>query len=222
MKEPFLHRAMTSVRRRMSLRVEKPYTTHMPVLAAIPRLTRVERVLELGCGDFSTLTFLNRSIYPQLQALHSWEDDRAWMERVQSAVADDPRIEMEYIQDWDASLSARDMADYDLIFVDNGRQFQERAATIRTVMERAVPRNIVVIHDFEFTTYRIAAQGLPHRYAFSVFYPHTGVVWQGDRLQKRSLQQVRRILQENAQRVLPDQVEDWAKLFEPLCRPDPL
>lgn len=221
MKEPLLHRAMTSVRRRMSLRVDKPYTTHMPVLTAIPRLTRVERVLELGCGDFSTMTFLNRSIFPDLQALHSWEDDREWMERVRSAAGDDPRIQMEFIEDWDASLRARDMADYDLIFVDNGRQFHERASTIRTVMKLAVPRNIVVIHDFEFTTYRVAAQTSPHRYAFSVFFPHTGVAWQGDRLDRRRLQQVSRILQENAQKVLPEQVETWAKLFEAIASHDP-
>lgn len=212
---------MTSVRRRMSLGVEMPYTTHMPVLTAIPRLTRVERVLELGCGDFSTLTFLNRSIYPDLQVIHSWEDDREWMERVRSAVADDPRIQMEFIEDWDESLRARDLADYDLIFVDNGRQFHERAATIRTVMKRVVPRNIVVIHDFEFTTYRIAAQASPHRYAFSVFFPHTGVTWQGDRLDRRRLQQVSRILRKNAQTVQPDQVESWARLFEVVALHDP-
>jgi predicted O-methyltransferase YrrM len=204
----------------MSLRVQKPYTTHMPVLAALPRLTRVERVLELGCGDFSTLTFLDRDMYPDLQRIHSWEDDREWMERVQSVVGDDPRISMEYIEDWETSLRARDMSEYDLIFVDNGRQFHERAATIRTVMERAVPRNIVVIHDFEFTTYRLAAQPSPHRYAFSVFFPHTGVAWQGDRLDRRRLQQISRIIQENAQTVLPDQVEIWAKLFEGVALPD--
>ena len=72
-------------------RAENAYATHVPVLIGLAAIRPVERVLEFGCGHYSTKTFLKRSIFPNLKELQSVENDADWAETIREAVKDDAR-----------------------------------------------------------------------------------------------------------------------------------
>ena len=204
-------------RPRLPARAFADYSTHIPVLAAIAKIARITRVLELGCGYFSTPIFLNRSIFPELSFLHSLEDDPAWLEKVARATNNDIRLKLELVTDpvnklLPHLLSAR----YDLVFVDNAQEVSQRANTIRTLSEHFVGNGLVVIHDFEVAEYREAASRFDHRFEFTALNPTTGVAWQGMSYFRRPLRDIARMVRLNAKHLAPDAIEDWATAFREL------
>src|SRR5439155_25567212 len=42
------------------------YATHLPILVGLSQSLKVKRVLELGSGMYSTLTFLDSNLFPEL------------------------------------------------------------------------------------------------------------------------------------------------------------
>src|SRR5213083_1622075 len=78
-------------------RAKNPYATHLPILVGIARLLKVKRVLELGCGQYSTSTFLDRSAFPDLITLHSLENDRHWIEKMSEMIRKDPRASLSFV-----------------------------------------------------------------------------------------------------------------------------
>ena len=119
-------------------------STHIPVLVALGLTRPIRRVLELGAGWYSTPTFLNRKVFPQLEQLVSVEDDLNWQLKVQRGCPDTRLM---------ISGTIPSLTDpYDLIFVDNSTDLKVRAATIRRVAEET--RDVlVVIHDAEDVNY---------------------------------------------------------------------
>src|SRR5215211_1810321 len=67
------------------------YATHIPILIGLARLREIRNVLEFGCGNYSTLTFLNRSAFPHLERLHSVENDDVWAATIQDTAHNDNR-----------------------------------------------------------------------------------------------------------------------------------
>jgi len=53
--------------------------THVPMLRAIGQSMRIGRVIEFGCGLFSTKTFLDTTYFPNLASLFSYETDQKWL-----------------------------------------------------------------------------------------------------------------------------------------------
>jgi DNA-binding NarL/FixJ family response regulator len=127
--------------------------------------------LEFGAGWHSTPMFLNRSNYPALERLVSIEADPAWRAALDAVHGSNKRWHC--VERWDGST------DYDLIFIDDGLIEAERVKTIRAVAALK-PTCPVVIHDFERTAYRIAADGM-HAYTFvsDEHTPHTAVLVSG-------------------------------------------
>src|SRR2546430_4650839 len=80
-----------------AMRHASPYATHIPVLVAIARVWRIDSVLELGSGHYSSRTFLDRSCFPDLKRLVSWENDRNWFEDMKPVIGTDPRAEYRFI-----------------------------------------------------------------------------------------------------------------------------
>lgn len=68
-------------------RAANAHATHVPVLVGLARLLNVERVIEYGCGEYSTLTFFNRSAFPRLSKLLSLENDAEWFARMAERAA---------------------------------------------------------------------------------------------------------------------------------------
>lgn len=155
--------------------------THIPVLLAVAQVWPVTTVLELGAGLISSPTFLDRRVFPDLQRLESWENQRMWWAQVKAAVDHDPRADVRLFDDIWLSLPLRDadLAQYDLIFIDDGRDLAERAATIREVAPRVSEQTLVVVHDFENVAYQ-EALGELQRFVFDALVPHTGVGWRGE------------------------------------------
>ncbi len=153
------------------------YATHVPILIGLARLREIKSVLEFGCGYYSTLTFLNRAAFPDLQGLESVENDTSWAETIHEAAKSDERWTLKLVsRDIADSVSAIDLEAFDLILLDDSKTSAQRCATIRAVARKQPQRPWIVIHDFEIDEYRRAAASFKHRHTFKAFNPETGVV----------------------------------------------
>lgn len=195
-------------------RAEKDYATHIPVLLALAQAMKVEKVLELGCGEFSTLTFLNSSAFPSLVSLESLETDQTWLDKIATMVANDARVKTTLVPG--AMRSAIEQADldaYDLILVDDSTSAVDRAATIRAISARQPRRAVIAIHDFEIHGYREAAAAFQHQFTFTAFNPQTGIVWNGDKELTKALRHASSAIKRNAKKLDPDDVSGWERVL---------
>lgn len=171
----------------MPERSSVPFGTHLPILIGLARIHRIRKILELGAGEFSTLTFLNSKAFPDLNALHSVEDQPEWAARVQEKADNDQRLKLEVVPSPMAAFAATaDLNGIDLIFVDDSSNEAGRSQTIEALAARE-PEAVVVIHDFEVESYRRAASGFRHVFRFMSLNPNTGVAWNHERLPARRL-----------------------------------
>src|SRR4051812_48590531 len=67
-----------------------PASSHLPILIGLARVFQLRQVLEFGSGHFSTLCFLNRDLFPDLQRVQSFETDPEWKQRVEVQANGDP------------------------------------------------------------------------------------------------------------------------------------
>jgi len=63
---------------------EQPYATHIPVLVGVAAACLPDRLVEFGSGDFSTLTFLDETVFPSLLSIESYENNPQWMQQRRS------------------------------------------------------------------------------------------------------------------------------------------
>ena len=191
-------------------RARNDYSTHVPVLIGLARVREIKNVLEFGCGYYSTLTFLNRAAFPQLERLQSIENDAVWSETVHGLAKDDDRWSLNLIEGEIAdAVSELDLEAFDLILIDDSKTSAQRAATIRAITDRQPRRPWIVIHDYEIDEYRVAARSFRHRYAFKAYNPQTGVVSN----QATDLATLDRKLKENSKSLEPDDVEGWLRIL---------
>ena len=197
-----------------------PASTHLPVLLGISRLFRIERVLEFGAGKFSTLTFLNRDIFPHVQSVRSFETSEEWKLRIESLAEGDPRLAIELIDENVPGIAARcDYGKYDLVFVDNG---PNRAETIKEVVAHEAAWNLVMVHDYENPPYAQAAVSARHKFCFDGYCPHTGVLW-NDKLGRNVRGKLRRLnrgIKRHVTRTESGDTVYWTRIVRELV-PDP-
>lgn len=193
-------------------RAANAHATHVPVLVGLARLLNVERVVEYGCGEYSTLTFLNRSAFPGLVKLLSLENDAEWFARMAGRVSVDPRAEMRSV-DGPMSLAASgvEIGGYDLVFLDDSNTVAERAATIREVTAKPADATVVVIHDYEMAEYQRAVSGFTNRYGFDCLNPNTGVLWNNAPVTERELHSLDELIKRHAGRLQPEDVDGWIR-----------
>lgn len=191
-------------------RAPNAFATHVPVLIGLGRSRRIQRVLEFGCGKYSTLTFLNRSVFPHLDRLHSIENDDSWAAMIQEAAKHDSRWSLQLVNGEIAdSVADLDLEAFDLIMIDDSQSSTQRAATIRAVAGKHPERPLIVIHDFEVEEYRKAATGFKYRHRFRGYNPETGVV--GNRVD--DLKRIERVIRSKGKVLEPDAVEKWTRVF---------
>jgi hypothetical protein len=196
-------------------RARNYYATHVPILMGLARLRKIRHVLEFGCGNYSTLTFLNASAFPDLERLHSVENDDAWAQTMHEAAQNDARWTLQLVNgEISESVADLDLEAFDLILIDDSKTSLQRAATIRAVARKEPQRPWIVIHDFEVREYRDAASAFKHRHRFRAYNPETGVV--GNRV--RDWKMIDRVIRSRA-KLEPDAVEQWALSleFKALC-----
>lgn len=184
------------------------FATHMPVLLAVAALTSPRHILELGSGKFSTPALADPALFPTAEHVHTMEDDAEWAAIVRALPLDPARSTFEFVPSIRDHVSGMDLSPYDLIFVDSSMAIDERAATLRAVLDKARPDAIVVIHDFEWRAYRAAVHGAWRAYTFKAWKPFTGVIWQGSKLDERQLAALQRIMRDGRANS-PAQAEYW-------------
>src|SRR5690349_2182595 len=113
-------RKLKSVLQPLPTRAQNAYATHLPVLIGLGAIRPLRRVLEFGCGDYSTRTFLQRSVFPDLEALQSVENDPAWAAKAREVIRDDARCKVTVAggKTCDA-VRGFDLEAFDLMLVDD-------------------------------------------------------------------------------------------------------
>lgn len=178
-------------------------STHIPILIAIARIMRVRTVLELGTGWYSTPTFLNREVFPDLEIMISVEDNPKWYEAAQVHNLD-PRFKLSSV----LPISFKDK--WDLIFVDNSDSHIVRAQTIRRVAEES-SRSLVVVHDAEDPTYIPEIQRFQQYVTVRAYSKWTAVAGNNITLPQSDLSYVDVI--EKNQHLEPTDVKGWQEIF---------
>lgn len=187
------------------------FATHVPVLIGIARLLPIRRVLELGSGTYSTLTFLNQTAFPHLLQLDSLETDQTWAKKLAAATVSDPRIRINLVDDpIEDSIQTTELSRYDLILIDHGGKYETRAETIRWLTKMPFGSALIVIHDFEISQYRSASRGFPHTFEFAAFTPATAIAWRDLPMRRPSLRFLSRAIRRRASMLSPDDVDSWS------------
>jgi hypothetical protein len=205
-------RKLKAVVRGLAPRAENPYATHVPVLVGLGSIRRIERVLEFGCGHYSTHTFLRRSVFPDLKVLRSVENDATWAATIRDAVKDDARCTVTVVDGaMREAVSKFDLESFDLVFVDDSATAEERAATIRALASVMPANPWLVIHDYEVEEYRRACAALKQRFTFKAYNPQTGLV--ANTGLNGELRTLDRLLKNNRARLAPDNVDGWLRVL---------
>jgi hypothetical protein len=201
--------------RRLPRRNTADYATHVPILIGIGGSLRIAKILEFGAGFYSTLTFLNRTAFPDVTSVCTIESDPNWISKVCAAAKDDPRLSIRHVPEpVESTLAEIDLADYDLVLIDSSTVAERRAALIRQLAGRSTGKSLVVIHDFEIDLYRRAAKGFVNRVDYSAFNPGTGVLWNAKCVgEKKMLRNISGIINRYAKVLPPNDVESWAAVF---------
>ena len=212
-----LRRLAEPARRRLSgtaPRSSKEYATHIPILIALAQHFRIEHVLELGCGNFSTPTFLNSRVFRNVKRLDSFDNDESWIEKVLVTVGKDPRYRPHFIDGpVSSTLFETSLERFDLVFVDDSTSAEERSQTIKRLSARNPSGVLIVIHDYEVKEYRVASADFEHRHTFKAFTPQTGVVWNGNVASSELIQRLKSQIQKFARTIEPDDIEGWLKVL---------
>lgn len=195
-------------------RAENAYATHLPILIGIAQLVRPRKVLEFGCGLFSTTAFLARTCFPDLEQLDSYETDPEWWERIGKVVANDPRISLRLVEEpMSSAVRHIDFADYDLVFIDDSLSVAERCTTIAEVARHCSPTNVVVLHDYENKMYLNAARSFRNHFRFTALNPNTGIVWNEAPISKSGLRHLNRLIRRHSQHLDPADIQGWMRVL---------
>lgn len=150
------------------------HASHFPILIGLGHALPIRRIVELGCGEYSTLLFLNRDIFPSVEWVISYENDRSWRTKILEMSGRDPRLGI-VPGEW-----VPNNYDADLVFIDNGPYEERENAILQVVCSDY--NGIVAVHDSEVEAYKLPLERLRHRWDFKAFEPNTTVGTNGDGL----------------------------------------
>jgi predicted O-methyltransferase YrrM len=158
---------------------DQPYQSHVPVLTELAGLLKPRRVAEFGMGNYSTSVFLDRNLFPSVERLSSFENDREWFANIQQKHHNDSRFDPHFVTSpmWKAAITLR-ADEFDLVFVDDSSRANER---VKTILALRLARGItcgplVVVHDVDQPRYRAATLLFPKRRYFRASSPQTGAL----------------------------------------------
>lgn len=154
--------------------------SHMPALKSIADAYDIRTVVEFGAGEFSTKTFLDRSVFPNLERLLSYEHDDEWIERLKSEISDE-RWSIQYCHVESMPDAAPMAPQADLVFIDCGRPNKHGTdymirGKLLTWFEGS--ESIVVMHDTEtspLTEFATSANYAHKQNYIAPLGPNTGI-----------------------------------------------
>ncbi len=192
-----------------------PFATHLPVLVGLAGLFEIRTALEIGCGQYSTPTLLNRNAFPDLLTLHSFENDLAWSRKVIQMTGCDSRLKLEFgNQPMAMAVTNMPAENYDLVFVDDSQTYEERADTIRKVADRFSAAKLVLIHDSEVPLYQSAASTFRNRFTFTALNPNTDLLWNDTQVNRRLLKNLNKAISSHSQILKADDLDGWITVFK--------
>jgi hypothetical protein len=142
------------------------YGSHVPALVSLANAFRIEYVVEYGSGRYSTPTFLNKNLFPDVVKVDSYEDDSTWGVDTVRRNPDD-RLSMHLGSL--ASMTKSLHMDADLVMVDTSednsedpaRWFDTRIALIEAYKDF---QGLLVVHDSNFRQIRPTLEKLPFKF----------------------------------------------------------
>ena len=148
-----------------------PGASHLPVLQHIGRTISVKRVVEYGCGLYSTLEFLRVETFPVLEQLISYEDDVTWARRIALAT---PDLRLTLLPVEPGMFCMQEIpVGFDLAFVDSSTA-DSRVAMLPRLRGRV---QFVVLHDYDGPqAYRDACELWPYRLVHRGGKPQTAIM----------------------------------------------
>ena len=174
-----------------------PCGTHIPILLGLSRIFEIKSVIEFGCSQYSTPIFLNH--FPHLEKLTSIDNKKDYL----ASLEDDKRLEKMFVEGVLSPIVA-DMDNYDLVFVDDSDP--SRPDTISEVIKH-FENSVLVFHDADYITYKLAMQSAPNLTVFDTYNPPTGVSCDED------LTQLQRIIFKHRYLSTAD-IEGWLRVYE--------
>ncbi|HEY3578981.1 MAG TPA: hypothetical protein VGK82_00485, partial [Pyrinomonadaceae bacterium] len=205
-------RKLKSVLQPLPPRAQNAYATHLPVLIGVGAIRPIRRVLEFGCGHYSTKTFLQRSVFPDLEELQSVENDPAWGETMRAITEYDPRSSVTSVSGaMCEAVRNFNLEAFDLILVDDSTNAEDRAATIRALSTLHPLNPWLVIHDYEVEEYRRASSVFKQRFAFKAYNPHTGLISNSGFPPAVKILDQR--IKYNSSALRPDDTESWCRVL---------
>ena len=191
------------------------FASHLPILIGLGEMLPVRRVLELGCGTFSTPTFLDRRFFPLVEELHSIENEPKWIRNAEELTSGDPRWTPTLIEGAVANAVSRlDLDVYDLVMVDDSHTYAERARTIEAIAQRKPRTGLYLIHDFESALYKRASRPFRSRFTFDALLPKTGATWNHTEIDRSLFERLNAKIRPLAERFSTVDVNAW---FSALC-----
>ncbi len=204
---------------RLAPRSLDDYSTHLPVLCALATLIRPTRIVEYGSGLISTATFLNRTIFTELNSLLSFENNSEWHEKVANQIGHDRRLQLRVVDGpMMGVVSDHDIFGADLVFVDDQDSFQpsvpRRSDTIAAIAAIRPSRIPIVIHDIEVWHLHRSAGRFDHMFRFDGLHPQTGVAWNDRWGGAAQLPALNRLIRRFCKKVSSRDLAEWALILE--------
>jgi hypothetical protein len=198
----------------LSRRSEQPYATHIPVLVGVAAAIKPRRLIEFGCGTFSTLSFLDDVAFPSIEVVDSYENNKEWFEQISRELPPNSPIRLHLvIGDMYRTIDGASTPDASMIFVDDSPSAEERVQTVQGIARCCGTEPVVVLHDYNLWRLRLAARNFQNRLSFDAFNPQCGVLWNGRPERRLALKRVSDIIRRYARSIPPGDVRRWRRVF---------
>jgi predicted O-methyltransferase YrrM len=184
------------------------HASHLPILIGLGALLPIKSVFEFGAGEYSTLTLLNKKVFPDVEKVVSLESDPTWICKIRIDAGLDERLEFIHSSEHYAP------GDYDLVFIDNGPE-QHKIETIHNMSEDLGANGLYVIHDAEHGPYADEVKRFKDNYFFYMFNPSTAVASTKDFTEKQrwALSTISSVIRSNTH-IPVDDVKSWSEGFK--------
>jgi hypothetical protein len=142
--------------------------------------------------------------------LCSVENYQEWYDIVKKKLPDDNRINYIFHSGpMFEAVSKVDVAQFDLIFVDDSIDAKNRSMTIREVLKQSP--NILVVHDFENYSYQKSVSNFGKYYRFMPLLPNTGVFIKNE--DHGILKKLDKIIERNKNQIIESDIRSWRECF---------
>lgn len=199
---------------RLGQLASEPYATHTPVLIAVASIVRPETILEFGGGVFSTLSFGNHEIYPSVQRVISYENDRGWYLKLREAVPVGSCIDLNYVDGpMHAAVDEIDLSLASMMFIDDSPSGELRSRTVAAVARKCGSGQVIVLHDTDLWRLRWSSRRFEHRVVIDAFNPQSSILWNGHKEWVSVYEHVNHVIHANSGRINLTDATGWKGVF---------